>query len=106
MDLYAYLLGLWVGHNTELPYLIGGGSNQPEPKELWSNFFATWLSRNITDTLENLVESNHRAQWQFASEKKGPTTAHKPVSWQDHFREPICPRQSNRPKKHRAEKPQ
>jgi hypothetical protein len=54
-------MGLWVGQNTELPYLVGGGADLPEQKQVLRG-----ENRNISDHLENLVVSDYRAHLQLA----------------------------------------
>jgi hypothetical protein len=38
-------LGLWVGHNTDLPYLVGWGGDLPEPKWQCSDTAAAWWNK-------------------------------------------------------------
>jgi hypothetical protein len=40
-DLWAFLMRLWKGHNTELPHLVGGQADQAEPKRLEKDSAAT-----------------------------------------------------------------
>jgi hypothetical protein len=50
--------GLWVGHNTELPYIVESGVDLKEPKQQWSNTGHFLVkSETYLTTLENLVMS-------------------------------------------------
>jgi hypothetical protein len=65
-DHWVYLLELWMGHNTDLPYLVGGGT------DLLAKVSVEWLSCHLVKTetylttLENLVVSDQRAQLQVS----------------------------------------